>query len=756
MKTSKRKASWFMALLTLMSAAAIAETTPTPEPASGATPMAADAEGRYSYIIEFREPELLRHSNRRSGEPVDLRSASMMAARNELMAVQARHVEDISARLDRAVEPTHHFLATENGIAARLTEEEASRVAALDAVKAVRRTRAYSLDTFNGPTFIGADTIWDGSAVPGGSALLGEGMVAAILDSGIPDPNTHDSFANVSACGHGGGNPDKVISALDCSSTDGTGLCNGASPFDTDGHGSHTSSTVAGNTVDGSSTPPANPPAGFSELSGVAPCAHIRSYKVCPSGSCPGTDILAGMESVLLHGDVDVMNFSISGGSDPWNDFDSIKLDLVDADIFVAASAGNTSTNTPDPVGQVNHRGPWVMSVAASTRSGDFVAELLADGRTMDADPGSDSPVGSSLNDYPITYDPSQPSGNEGCVSFPADFFVDSIALVQRGGCAFTDKINNAAAAGADMVIIWNNTGGTIGMLTPGQDPNTPAYSITQSDGQFLINLIDDGAGSAPVDFNVLPLPGDILAGFSFRGPTPSPLQDLQKPDITGPGVDILAAIPDGYGRISGTSMSSPHVAGAAVLVRQAHPDWTPSEVKSALQMTAVEEGFKEDGTTPWDWDDVGSGRVDLSAAALAGVVMDESVADYLAADPASGGDVKTLNLPGLRNLSCKPQCSWQRTLRNTLGSASSWTVTTASANPDVAIQVSPSTFSFTGDTAETVTLTITAVPQADLSDTIAFGEVVLTEDTAQAPEAHLTVAVSGSTQLFSDRFELQ
>ena len=116
---------------------------------------------------------------------------------------------------------------------------------------------------------------------------------------------------------------------------------------------------------------------------------------------------------------------------------------------------------------------------------------------------------------------------------------------------------------------------------------------------------------------------------------------------------------------------------------------------------------------------------------------MDETVANYLAANPAAGGDVKTLNVPSMRNLSCTTECTWQRTVRNTLDTPSDWTVTTASTNPDLDIQVSPSNFSFDGDTGETQTLTITAAPQADLTSTIAFGEVVMTEDAGQAPEAH-------------------
>ena len=214
----------------------------------------------------------------------------------------------------------------------------------------VERERVYEMDTFRTPFFIGADKIWDGTAVPGGVGTRGQGVVIAGLDSGIVE--THPSFANDASCGHSVATP-KLLSSLDCGTATGPGgLCNGPSPTDTNGHGSHTNSTSGGNTVPTSAVPP---PA--QQISGMAPCANTRSYKVCPGSTCPGADITAGINSVLLHGDVDVMNFSISGGTNPWNDNDRRFLDLVAAGVVVSASAGNTSGGTPNPVGNVGHRG---------------------------------------------------------------------------------------------------------------------------------------------------------------------------------------------------------------------------------------------------------------------------------------------------------------------------------------------------------------------------------------------------------------
>ena len=113
--------------------------------------------------------------------------------------------------------------------------------------------------------------------------------------------------------------------------------------------------------------------------------------------------------------------------------------------------------------------------------------------------------------------------------------------------------------------------------------------------------------------------------------------------------------------------------------------------------MTAHKTGTKENGTTPWDWDDVGHGRAMVNRAVNAGFVMNETTANYLAANPASSGDVRTLNLAGLRNLDCTHSCTWTRTVRNTLGTASTWTATGAGISADMDITVSPATFNFTG-----------------------------------------------------------
>ncbi len=313
-------------------------------------------------------------------------------------------------------------------------------------------------------------------------------------------------------------------------------------------------------------------------------------------------------------------------------------------------------------------------------------------------------------------------------------------------------KITNAFNAGAQFVIIRNNQAAALSMATPGQ-PQVPAYSIDQPSGNALVAFVDANPATATVNITLTPTPGDVLAGFSLRGPTPGALVDLQKPNITGPGVSIYAVTTDvsGYGFLSGTSMSSPHLAGAATLVRAVQPTWTPVEVMSAIQTTAVRQGLKDNQSGPWDWDDVGSGRVDLTRATRVGLLMNETTANFLAANPATGGDVKTLNTPSVRDVTCSP-CSFTRTVRNTLAVPVLYNVTVDQPT-GFNVQVTPTTIALAPGASQA--LTITATPQGGEPGTaIRFGAINLTSTTGE-PTQHLTVAVRGmvSPLIFQDGF---
>lgn len=719
----------------------------------------ADSAGRYVYLIRFAEAGLAERA-RASGEALDARSAASQAILTEIQSQQRVHVESMAATLGRGVQPSHYYLATHSGVAARLTPAEAQKVLDLPGVVAVEREQVYELQTRRTPEFIGANTIWNGTNVPGGANVLGQGMITAILDSGVVP--THPSFSNDNAtCGFGtGGIPNKLLSAVDCAATDAGGLCAGPNPVDVNGHGTHVASTAAGNFVDTDATP-----APVAPIAGIAPCSHVRSYKVCPGDTCPGADLTAGLNHLLLDGDADVMNYSISGGTSPWVDFDRTKLDLVNAGILVVAAAGNITPTNTNPIGLVNHRGPWVMSVANTTHdrvTSNAVSISLGGPQNVYGLKG----LMTIPADVTGEVADSLALGNElGCTAqggFPAGSMTGKVALIPRGVCGFAEKLANAQAAGAIGGIIFNNNPGQPPIAMGATETSIPAVMVFNSDGLAIRAHVTANAGaqatiSATAVTSFDAAAGDILSSGSLRGPTPSPLQHLQKPDIAAPGSSIYAALatPEGnptYGDLSGTSMASPHVAGAAVLVRQIHPTWSVQEVKSALQMTAKRTGFKDfvNGTPnsgPWDADDVGSGRVDLTKAARAGLVMNETTANFLAANPATGGDVRTLNLPALRNLDCSPTCTFTRTVRNTLSTPSSWAVASSMVSGNFNIQVSPATFTFSGDLAQTQTITITVSPSGVQNAVTHFGAVTFTEAGGASPQLHWPLALRGLEQ---------
>ena len=749
-----------------------------------AAPMAAQSAGSEKYIVTFAEDGLLNYTGGVNGlrattpkaagsRKLDIHTPAAQAYEAYLATQRSNQRNAIEGALGRNLAVSHSYSITLNGIAADMTAAEAARIAGLPGVKSVVAAGVEHLVTYRGPTFIGANTIWDGSNTPTQIGTRGEGVVVGDLDGGTN--SDHPSFANDPLCGFSVANPKLV--AVDCSSSS-AGLCNGTNPEANPGfgHGVHTSSTIAGNTIDNTAVPAPALPNGVS-MSGVAPCAAIRHYKVCQTNSCGGADILAGVQNAIVD-QVDVLNFSISGGTSPWNDNDRNFLDAVNADVFVAAAAGNTQAAGEDPHSKVNHLGPWVMTVAASTQD-----ELIGPSMSMTAptpvpamlvgiplNPGSTT-LASSTPTYLGHPVKSYPTNIEGCTAsggFPANFFTGDIALIRRGTCPFTEKITNAFNAGADMVVIGNNQVGSVNMDTTGA-PVVPAFSIgSMATADALIAFVAaDEADSAAdvVPIGVANTQGDVLADFSYRGPTLAQYAGETKPDISAPGVNIYAAVDDSdgnYGYMSGTSMATPHTTGAAALVRAVHPGWSVIEVKSAMMMTATNaNGVEEDGATPWIIDDVGSGRVDLTKAALAGLTMDETFANFLAANPSGGSiDIKTLNLPALRNLTCTPTCTWTRTLKNQLGTAGTWQVTSSTGTgvgTSFVVNASPS--SFTLAPGATQTITFTAAPDGDVS-AIAFGTVILHEVASQVPDQRITMAVEGQgvdlgDVIFRDGFDV-
>lgn len=734
--------------------------------------VASAASGRY--IITFAEAGLVNYHggvpglartaphvdgiSSNSSRKFQIDSAQSQAYKAYLESQRAVHIAAIEKKLGRALAVRFTYDVTRNGISAALSPAEAAVVAKIDGVASIKPVGEKFTTTFRGPTFIGANTIWDGSAVPSyATATRGGGVKVGVIDTGTN--LTHPSFANDPACGFSVASP--KLFPRDCTANDGT-VCTGSSPnATTSGHGVHTASTAAGNTIDGTASPPPVLPTGVS-MSGVAPCATVYSYRVANDAGNILDDYLEAAFQNAIVDQVDVANYSIGptcGGGNPWNELEF--LDMENADIFVAASAGNTRTACTDPTGRVANNGPWEMTVAASTQDQQVGPVFSVTGPgTIDPGlvgipltPGSEPFTVPTLSGASVKVYAANIAGCSDHGGFPAGTFTGSIALLRRGAtevggtaCSFVEKVTNATNAGAIAIIIGNNQPGSISMNTDGAPP-TPAFSISsQTTSDQFINFVLANPTNSTGDLQAVGIgniQGDVLAGFSFRGPTQAPYDNLTKPDITGPGVNIYAGLTTAegsYGLSSGTSMSSPHLAGSGALIRAVHPDWTPMEVKSAIQTTAKPDGFQTDGTTAWTTDQVGSGRVDLSKASLAGLTLDETYANFIAANPSGGSLPQSqLNLASLRDVHCAGTCSWTRKFKNRLHASGTWNVTTTPP-AGFTLTASPSSFTLAQDAEQTVTFTATGS-----ASTIAFGSVTLHETTNQSPDQRLTVAVKGA-----------
>ena len=750
--------------------------------------------GSEVYIVTFKEPGAFHYTGEVSGlnntADVFAQKSRNRAADPDIQAyrdhVNTRlnaYADEMATAFSRAVEPVLRYNVLRTGMAVLLTAEEAQRVAGMQGVTEVRKDVMYELDTDVGPQWIGADHIWDGSAAPGGTPNFGAGTIVGIFDSGIN--MDHPSFSDAPEDTHDFVNPFGDGNFVgSCDTNPGTYVCNNkligawdfADPFgepggpdgpeDNNGHGTHTASTAAGNFISG---PFLGGNFAAPSMSGVARHANVIAYDVC-TGGCPGAATAGAQEQAILDG-VDVINFSIgptAGGGSPWAPSDSDRgfLDVVGAGILVSASAGN---NGPTP-GLVSHLGPWMQTVAnlthnRSNQNAVSVAGAPASLQDMWGQLGvEDNFGGSDVIDEAIWAGDVDPANFEGCNAWAGTPFTGAIALISRGGCSFEDKIVNGEAAGAVAVIIFNHLS-DIPFAMGGIEPaNIPSLMIGLTDGQTMRDyIIGNPLPTVTMSATSVYTIDDTFGSWANSGTSrgPSQVDTVTKPDLAGPGTNIFAAYadqigpPPQYSFLSGTSMSSPHAAGAAALMIAMYPDWTPAQVKSALMMTAF-AGLDEAGLAS-NPDIEGTGTIDLEKAAKAGLVMDENFDNYLAANPSTGGDPKTLNIPSVRDPDCNGVCSWTRTVCSALDVSTSWTVNTPGGS-DFDVTATPSSFNLApsgqmiqggfedagaSSSCQSVEIEMRILDQQLVNDGVfIFERVRFEEDTAQAPFQVITTAV--------------
>lgn len=594
------------------------------------------------------------------------------------------------------------------------------------------------------PHFLGADQVWP---FLGGPRKAGSDALVGVLDTGIwPEhPSYRDlglpAFPGSFGCEFGDGSDpllgapfgcnDKLIGAyaftdsymLFIGAEDGE-FCNNTtlecSARDADGHGTHTSSTAAGAPTQASIFG-----LGRGVVSGMAPGARVIMYRVCLLQGCFNSDSVAAIEQAILDG-VDVINFSISGGADPYSDAVELAfLDAYAAGISVNASAGNSG---PGPA-TADHGGPWVTTVGASygPRSYDMTLRLHAGSASLNLT-GATITRGVKGKTVVSAEDVAGYADPFCAVPMDPGMATDMVVVCQRGVSGRNVKSLNISAGGAAGMILYNPTHQDLftdnfwipTVMLEGPEPADTLLAFLEAHPTVRAWW---GTGTPHAAH------ADQMTTFSSRGP----VGGFIKPDVTAPGLQILAGNtpepidaavgPPGelFQAIAGTSMSSPHAAGVAALVKAAHPGWTAGQVKSALMTSSLQTATKEDGVTPADPFDDGAGSIRANRAVRPTLTFDVTSTDYIAAgiDPNSWID---LNLPSVDATVMPGEISTSRFGLNVSPFFQNFTASTvapAGATIDV---TSPSWGVPSGGTLQ-IDVTISGV---DLADGQYFGSITL------------------------------
>ena len=569
----------------------------------------------------------------------------MRSYRAQLKAQRNEFKQWLRANAPRA-RVTSEYDVSLNAVGVQLNGTSLATIAAAPMVQSAEYNTLYYPNLSQSYKIINAMGAWNAA---GGRATAGAGIKIGDIDSGIED--THPFF-DPTGFSYPPGFP--KCDAEDSNSHHPDQDCNFVSPkvivakvffnkaqqqgldaHAVEGHGTHTAGIAAGVTGKTAVVNGVN----INDMSGIAPGAWLGNYNVFPDSvnesrhGARSEDILNAVDAALEDG-MDVLNLSLGGGYHGNNDLLAIGLDnAVDAGVVVAVAAGNSGpgAGTIESPGRARK----VITVGASTNQ-HFV------GQPVTYPAGGGTTIGAAVGDFdalPTASFDLFDTQSDGCASVDPGAS-GKLALINRGTCTFSQKVANAKAAGAIAVIIVNNVAGdpTAMARTAGFDDDLPAVMIGKNEG---VALRASGATtvSAVATFQefITEANKDILAGFSSQGPTN--VDFAAKPDLTSVGVNVLSSCvstdPVDCGEapwafLSGTSMSTPHIAGSAAVLLQLHDDWSPAQIKSALVNRAdlvvkdAATGLHDIGPTAQ-----GGGRENLSVAADATTWMDPVSASF-------------------------------------------------------------------------------------------------------------------------------
>ena len=571
-------------------------------------------------IIQLEEPGLIMQMQKPGVQVVQPQYIDQLE-----IAQQSFINQMISIGIDAVV--MGRYTKVLNGFMAQVAYKDLAAIRSLPGVKSVTRAPEHEINLAFSALLTRTNLVWQ----YGETGYTGKGITVAVIDTGID--YTHAMFGTM-------GDPDayaandpnfieegtfptpKVIGGYDFAGTNYDAGGNYGStvpvpdpdPIDEGGHGTHVASTVAGVN------------AGYG--SGMAPDAKLYALKVFGAAGSTNLVIDAIEWAMDPNGDgyiedhVDVINMSLGSSFGPAIEDDPEYLAVEAANaagVMVVASAGNAGNNSYITGSPGN--ADSALAVAAST-TGFETLPFISYNIGADKIPYTTSynPFTETITTDLVDVDSLDGSGvGQLCSTAGVGDMTGKIALIVRGTCSFSIKINNAEALGAVGAIIYNNTTGAIAMDTTGS--TLPAGSILQSDGLLLKSLAPIMVSVGPdskVETWVSDAPADTLASFSSRGPRG--FDSMMKPEITAPGVAIFAANMGSGNQgvsMSGTSMSAPHVAGIVALMKEAHPNWTNEQIKAALMNTAVDLADPLSAEIPLQ----GAGRVDALAAVTTDVV---------------------------------------------------------------------------------------------------------------------------------------
>ncbi|XP_019095804.1 PREDICTED: subtilisin-like protease SBT4.7 isoform X2 [Camelina sativa] len=522
-----------------------------------------------------------------------------------------------------------------NGFAARLTESERQRVAEMEGVVSVFPNKKLQLQTTASWDFMG---LKEGTNTKRNLAIESDTIIG-MIDTGIWPES--ESFSD-----KGFGPPPKKWK----------GVCSGGKNFtcnnkligardytsegvrDRDGHGTHTASTAAGNAVANTSFFGI----GNGTARGGVPASRIAAYKVCSETECTSASVLAAFDDAIADG-VDLISISIGGRYPNRYENDTISIGAFHAmakGILTVHAAGNSPT-LPTPA-RIVSVAPWILTVGASNTNREFITKVvLGNGKTLGRSVNAFDLKGKM---YPLVFE---------------DYLTKGKILVSR--YPFSAEAAVASIFRDDYEYYADVSSTPFSLLPPDEFDSLVSY----------INCTKSPQGSVLKTESIFNQTAPTIASFSARGPNTIAV-DLLKPDVTAPGVEILAAYSPlsqpasegidkrrvNYSVLSGTSMACPHVAGVAAYIKTFHPEWSPSVIQSAIMTTTWPMNAN---TTVLTSTDVlaptefasGAGHVDPIAALNPGLVYELTKSDHIAFLCGLNYTSKTLQLIAGEAVTC-------------------------------------------------------------------------------------------------------